>query len=91
MQFRFREYNENDKSYNLITYIDVQDYDILFKTLTFMAEHECPYSVEVNTDGMVDTMGNSYCVNNVSLCVSKDTTGEDALMPHFVVDVEEAF
>lgn len=88
MQFRFREYNEENKNYNLITYIDIEDYDTMFKTLTFMAEHKCKYPIEVNTESMVETLGDCYCVKDVSLCISKKT-GEEALIPHFVVDIKE--
>lgn len=89
MQFRFRKYNTENQNYDLITYTDIQDYDIMFKTLTFMKEHRCEFPIEVNTESLVETLGDCYCVTNVSLCVSKDTSEEERLTPHFVVDVEE--
>lgn len=89
MQFRFRKYNEEKKNYDLITYTDIDDYDVMFKTLTFMKENECTYPIEVNTNSIVESLGDSYYVTNVSLCVSKDTSEEERLTPHFVVDVEE--
>lgn len=89
MQFRFREYNEENKEYDLITYTDIEDYDTMFKTLTFMKEHKCEYCIEINIEGIVETLGRNYKIDNVSLCVS-EKRGEDALTPHFVVDVREA-
>lgn len=90
MQFRFREYNTDTKCYNFITYCDIEDYDTMFKALTFMKEHECEYSLELNTESVVDTLGEEYEVIGVSLCVSKGT-GKNGLTPHFVVDVERCF
>ena len=87
MQFRFREYNRETNKYNLITYCDIEDYDTMFKTLTFMAEHKCEYPLEVNTESIVELLGDNYDVVGVALCVSKET-GEERLTPHFVVDVE---
>lgn len=90
MQFRFRIYNEETKSYDLLTYIDIQDYDIMFKTLTYMSEHKCDFSIELNTESIVETLGENYNVIGVSLCISKET-GEERLTPHFVVDLEYAY
>lgn len=88
MQFRFRVYDEENQKYNLITYTDIEDYNTMFKTLTFMVEHECKYPIELNTEDTVETVGRNYYVTNVSLCIGEDT-GEDRLLPHFVVDLEE--
>lgn len=92
MQFRFREYIEDEKKYKLISISNVDDYDIFFKTLTFMQEHKCEFPIEVNNDGIVES-GNTdnYYVENVAFCISKDYSEEDGLRPHFVVDVKEAF
>lgn len=88
MQFRFRKYNEETHEYKLVAYCDIKDYDVMFKTLTYMAEHKCEYPIEVNTTSIVETLGDNYSVNGVSLCVGIKQ-GEDELVPHFVVDIEE--
>lgn len=87
MQFRFRTYNKEKEKYDLITLIDVEDYDTMFKTLIFMKEHKCEYPIEVNIEGIVETFGENYDVLCVSLCVDSDY-GEEGLVPHFVVDIE---
>ncbi len=79
---------KNKKKYNIVTYADIEDYDTMFKTLTFMKEHKCEYCIEINTEGIIETLGDDYEIDNVSLCVSK-ATGEEGLIPHFVVDVRE--
>lgn len=90
MQVRFREYDEDAKKYKLIAYDEVEDYDTMFKTLTFMKEHKCEYALEVNEQNAVETEGTLYEIEQVSLCVSRHG-GEDSILPHFVVDVREAF
>lgn len=90
MQFRFREYDEDTQSYTLIGYINVQDYYTMFKTLTFMKEHKCEYCIEINKNGIVDSVNNNYEIQYISLCVSSNEISEDEqLVPHFVVDVIE--
>ena len=91
MQFRFREYDEEHESYKLLTYIDVEDYDTMFKTLSFMADHKCAGSVELNLESLVETMGDGYDVDRVALCIDKNYGREDSLIPHFVVDLVEAY
>lgn len=86
MQFRFREWDEESQRYNLITLCNIDDYDTMFKTLTYMKEHKCEYAIELNTESVVDTAGDCYEVEQVGLCISKEI-GDDGLIPHFVVDV----
>lgn len=88
MQIRFRIYNPKTKDYKLLGYTDVTDYDIAFKMLTYMKEHECEYPIELNTEDMVDTTGNLYRVENVSYCVPALGT---ELTSHIVVDLEEEY
>lgn len=85
MQIRFREYDKEKDSFNLIGYTDVDDYDVAFKMLTFMKEHECSFCIEINTKGIVDTEGDYYCVKEVSYCVP--ALGQE-LISHIVVDIE---
>jgi len=90
MQFRFRRYNKEEQEYELVTYTDVENYNLFFQTLTFMKEHHCTYAIEVNKTGVVESNNVViYEVEEVSLCISKDT-GDDGLVPHFVVDITEA-
>lgn len=92
MQFRFREYDEKTKSYELIGYVDVQDYDTMFKTLTFMKEHKCEYCIELNKNGIVDSIDcEAYRIKEVSFCFSSfKIAEEEQLAPHFTIDVELA-
>lgn len=89
MQFRFREYDEEKKAYNLITYTDIEDYDTMFKTLTFMKEHNCENSIEVNTKNLVEEIGDCYYIKEVSLCLGQGCGSQ--LIPHFVVDIEREY
>ena len=85
MQFRFVEpveKDDGDYENKLLGYVDIDDYDIAFKTFTFMKEHECEYCVEINSSDLVDEDGELYNVEDVAF-ISRCIGGE--LMPHFRV------
>ena len=88
MQFRFRTFDEKSNNYKLVAYAKVESYDVMFRTLNYMAEHKCEYALEINTESSVETVGMNYEVIGVALCVDKNY-GEESLTPHFVVDLEE--
>ena len=89
MQFRFREWDEDENKYKLITYINVDDYDTMFRTLDYMAANNCECPLEYNEENLVEANGNAYVVKAVALCVGSYSDPEDILTPHFVVDIEE--
>lgn len=87
MKFRFRKYNEENKNYDFITSCDIEDFDKMYNTLILMKENQLD-SIEINTENMVDTLGENYRVKDVAFCVSMEL-GEEALLPVFVVDIDE--
>lgn len=75
MDIRFVTDN-SDKSrndYKLLSVIDVKDYDIAMKMLSYMKEAEIP--VMINTEDLADTDGDVYDIENV-LFVTPEIGGE---------------
>lgn len=86
MIFRFRKYDTDDNKYNYVTSMDIEDFEKMYKTLTFMKEHKCLDPIEINTENAVDTLGDYYMVEDVALSVSSEP-GDEGLIPIFVVDL----
>lgn len=86
MQFRFL--NEENK---LIGYIKVDDYDTMFKTLTFMKEHNCSYCVEqLMKDDLADCETEGvYEIENVAFIIPNINNANE-ILPHFRVYLREA-
>lgn len=93
MTFRFRKVVEEDNEYKyeLLGTINVEDYNTMFKTLTFMKEHKCEYCIQENMDGLVWSMDNTdYEVEEVSFMFSNYKVDKDEqLVPCFLVDLKE--
>lgn len=89
MQFRFREWNKEENKYNLVTIMDVEDYDTMFRTLDYMATNKCECPLEYNEENLVEANCNLYIVKAVSLCVGDFRHPDEVVLPHFVVDIEE--
>lgn len=93
MIFRFRKVIKEDDEckYELLGIIDVEDYNTMFKTLTFMKEHKCEYCIQENMDALISSFDNMfYEVEEVSFMFSNYKVDKDEqLVPCFLVDLKE--
>lgn len=87
MQFRFRLYDDNNDTYQLMGCCDIEDYEKAFQLFTFMKEHNCVSSIMINTQDLVERTGDFYEVIDVYF-VSPQIGG--LTLPHIAVDLTEA-
>lgn len=84
MQVRIISFSDNYEGYRLKGYADVENISELIKTLDYMKENDIP--ITINTEDIVDTDGEDYCITSFSIVFPK-VGGE--IIPHIVIYVEE--
>lgn len=84
MQVRIISFGDNYEGYKLKGYADVENISELIKTLDYMKENDIP--ITINTEDIVDTDGEDYCITSFSVVFPK-VGGE--IIPHIVIYVEE--
>ena len=84
MQVRIISFSDNYEGYRLKGYADVENISELIKTLDYMKENDIP--ITINTEDIVDTDGEDYCITSFSVVFPK-VGGE--IVPHIVIYVEE--
>lgn len=84
MQVRIISFSDNYEGYRLKGYADVENISELIKTLDYMKENDIP--ITINTEDIVDTDGEDYCITSFSVVFPK-VGGE--IIPHIVIYVEE--
>lgn len=85
MHIRFRECNKDTNEYKLLSYTDINDYDIAFKMFTFMKEHDCDFAISI-ANKAEDINEIYYKVKDISFVTP--SIGSD-ILPHIAVDLEE--
>lgn len=84
MQVRIISFSDNYEGYRLKGYADVENISELIKTLDYMKENDIP--ITINTEDIIDTDGEDYCITSFSVVFPK-VGGE--IIPHIVIYVEE--